>query len=193
METLLTIDAAILRWVVTTWRAPWLDEPMVRLSQAGVWGLLFGAIGLGVVLVRRDGLTLMGFWRLVLAIWLANALVVEVLKPLAARTRPFDADTSITVVVRGGDGASMPSGHAATAVAGAMALSLMWPAGRALAWALAVLVMLSRMYLGYHYPSDVLVGAAVGWACCYFATAATRVPQRIATAPPHALRGVDPA
>ena len=64
----------------------------------------------------------------------------------------------------------MPSGHSATAVAGAIGLSMLWRRGRALAWAIAALVMFSRLYLGVHYPTDVLAGGLVGWACGFVAT-----------------------
>lgn len=178
METLANLDADILRWVVTTLRLPWLDQPMVWVGKLGVWGIPFFAIALALVLARRDGRLLMGFWRLALAVTLSSVIAVDVLKPTLGRTRPFDTYREIVGIGRLASGASMPSGHAATSVAGAYALSLMWPGGRAVAWALAALIIYSRMYLGFHYPTDVLVGGLVGLACAYFATAATRAAPR---------------
>ena len=68
---------------------------------------------------------------------------------------------------------SFPSGHAATAVVGALGLSLAWPRRRAAFWAIAALIIASRLYLGVHYPIDVAAGVLVGVACWYFATVAT--------------------
>ena len=63
--------------------------------------------------------------------------------------------------------ASFPSGHAATAVAGAIMLSRIWPAGRFVLGALAMLIALSRIYVGVHYPLDIVAGAGLGAACAW--------------------------
>ena len=57
---------------------------------------------------------------------------------------------------------SYPSAHAATSVAGARRLSETLPA--APLWTLAAALALSRLYLGLHYPSDTVAGAALGGA-----------------------------
>jgi undecaprenyl-diphosphatase len=174
VEWIQAADLAALRWVISALRAPWLDPWMAAIGPAAVYGLPFVVLGATLVIWRRDGRVVMALWRIVLAVWLASVATSWVLKPAFDRARPFVADATVTVVGRPATGASMPSGHAATAVAGAFALALLRPAGRVVAWALAALILFSRVYLGQHYPTDVLVGALVGWACGYFATAATR-------------------
>jgi undecaprenyl-diphosphatase len=58
--------------------------------------------------------------------------------------------------------ASMPSGHATTAVAAAVAIGAVWPALRGVMWIYALLIMFSRVVVLEHHPSDVLAGALVG-------------------------------
>lgn len=178
MDAIATLDATLVRWLIGTFRAPWLDQPMIWIGTLATWGAPFLAAGVAVTLWRRDGCVLMALWRLGLAVVLASVVVVDVMKPLLHRDRPFVAHADITAVGRASGGSAMPSGHAATAVAGAYALSLLWPGGRLLAWAVAGLVLFSRLYLGVHYPTDLLVGGLAGLACAYFATAGTRAAPR---------------
>jgi undecaprenyl-diphosphatase len=90
-----------------------------------------------------------------------GALVANVLKPISDRPRPF-AQHLWTGLGPHPHSSSMPSGHAATAAAAGVALAMLVPALRIPAVALALLVCLSRVYLGVHFAGDVLVGAVLG-------------------------------
>jgi membrane-associated phospholipid phosphatase len=92
-------------------------------------------------------------------------------KDLVHRTRPADAHRAIhpLYVVHS---SSFPAGHAATAFAGAVLLSCLAPRLAPLFLGLALAIGFSRVYVGVHYPSDVLAGAAIGalvGACAYLA------------------------
>ncbi len=63
---------------------------------------------------------------------------------------------------------SFPSGHAATAVALAIGLSIVYPRGRFLFAFFAILACLQRIDSQAHYPSDVMAGAAIALGCCAF-------------------------
>jgi undecaprenyl-diphosphatase len=94
-------------------------------------------------------------------VWSADVIAV-VLKPIVDRDRPYVLLPEAEPLLRWDVSESFPSGHAATSAAGAVMLAYLL--GR-WAWGLAVLaaaVIYSRVYIGVHYPVDVLVGAAIG-------------------------------
>jgi membrane-associated phospholipid phosphatase len=96
------------------------------------------------------------------------ALAVALIKEITDRARPPVAESSLQPLIGIPESTSFPSGHAATAFATATAVALIYPRLRAPLLGLAALVALSRVYLGVHYWSDVLVGSlfgiAIGWA-----------------------------
>ena len=115
----------------------------------------------------------MAYWQLVLSILLVFVTVDVVLKPMVARARPAVFDTTVVSTIPTPSSYAFPSGHAATAVAGAYGLSRLLPQARYGWWLLAVLIAGSRVYLGVHYPFDVLCGGLVGLACAVFSTGRT--------------------
>jgi undecaprenyl-diphosphatase len=124
----------------------------------------------------------------VLAITTA-AMLVTLLKEAFDRARPPVADPGLDPVGVVPSSASFPSGHAATAFAAAVAVALVYPRlGRPLL-ALAVVVALSRVYLGVHYVLDVvagtLLGIVVGVAAAWVVRAIAPLPRaRVASLGP---------
>jgi undecaprenyl-diphosphatase len=107
-------------------------------------------------------------WRLLLALAFAWTINEFILKPLVDRARPFEVDTSITIIDARPTTAAFPSGHAAMAAAGAVAGSRMIPGSAWAWWPFALVVAVSRVYIGVHWPSDVAAGALVGLATAWF-------------------------
>jgi len=90
-------------------------------------------------------------------------LVATIVKRLIGRVRPSAMGPFAYVPFSWRpDYASMPSGHATTAFAAAVALGALWPRARPVLWLYAVVIALSRVIISAHYPSDVIAGACVG-------------------------------
>ncbi len=96
----------------------------------------------------------------------APGLFVTIVKRLIGRARPYvgghDNPFLYGPFIWRPEYASMPSGHATTAAAAAIAIGAVWPRTRAIIWVYALTIMFSRVVVLAHHPSDVLAGALVG-------------------------------
>lgn len=99
----------------------------------------------------------------------STSLLTHTMKRGIQRARPFDAFPERIVHKGGGEGYSFPSGHTSSAFAFATSMSLSYPKWYVIvpSFAFASVTAYSRMYMGVHYPSDVLGGAIVGAGTSY--------------------------
>lgn len=150
-------------------RRPRLDRLMRAVTHLGDAAVTI-PLTLALVLGAVPGLAATGR-RAALAL-VASHLVVQLLKRTVTRRRPT-MPTGVLALVQPPDRFSFPSGHAASSMSVAVALALVLSAPVAAGVvALALVVGMSRCYLGVHYPGDVLAGwalallgivAAVAW------------------------------
>lgn len=162
-SSLLALDAQLYLFVVNELRTPLMNLVMPLFSTLGdfpsVWFLILAVPA--VVGGRRERLTAVVGVSVLLVTWLAGDFL---LKELFARPRPFEAYPDVELLVPTPSGWSFPSSHAATFAAAA---AILWrryahPAARAGVTVLGVLISCSRVYVGVHYPLDILGGAALG-------------------------------
>lgn len=162
--------------------SPIADDVMLLASAIGRAGFVWWVTGLiAMVFPTRR----MAAWRLLLAVVMAYLLVDGVIKPVIGRDRPFDVVAEARLIDQRPVTSSFPSGHAAAAFAGALTASRLFPRARLAWWLLAAGIALSRVYLGAHWPTDVLAGAALGLAVGWWVLGgrAVRSPRHDAAAP----------
>jgi undecaprenyl-diphosphatase len=141
-----------------THRTGWLNPVFEGLSWAGRLGLIWVAIALVLALLyRRWGVLGLTIIAVALADWAATGL-----KALIDRPRPPLRYAEPEPLVRTPDSGSLPSGHAATSFAAATILSFAYPRLAPFLFVLAALVSWSRVYVGVHYPLDIVGGAVLG-------------------------------
>ena len=170
-----SLDRLLVR-AVAEHRSAWLTTAMRVLTWLGSTTVLVPlVVGIGLVARRRTG-----SWASLatLGLSLGGAIVLyDFVKPVVGRPRPHTGRLVETIT-----GYSFPSGHSTQMAAVTVTLALLTSAmtgsrrRRVTAWSIAVVASLvvafSRVYLGVHWPTDVVAALALGaaWAGLSFAT-----------------------
>ena len=135
-----------------------LDPVFQGLSYIGIAGLVWIALSIVLaVVLRRPAL----FPLVTIAVLCADALAL-LLKKAFDVERPSLRYAEPDPLVRTPTDLSFPSGHAATSFAAAALLAMAAPRLAVPLYALATAIAFSRVYVGVHYPLDILVGALLG-------------------------------
>ena len=163
LQFIQSVDETVLLFIQEHLRVAFLNQPMVWISSLGDAGIFWILLGLVLAIVpktRKYGVLALSS---LLICFLFNNLL---LKNLVARPRPYTRLPELTMLMPCPSDASFPSGHACASFAAAGSLwwsmDRKWNAVRIPALVLAILIALSRLYVGVHYPTDVITGTAVG-------------------------------
>ncbi|MBV8790681.1 MAG: phosphatase PAP2 family protein [Pseudolabrys sp.] len=155
----------------------WLAELFNFLTDFGKSGWFLWPLGLLMIAIAMTPAWVPNAARRVLGAVAARAgflflaiglpgLFGTIVKRLIGRARPFvggEADPWLYHPFGWKvEYASLPSGHAVTAFAAAVAIGMLWPRMRAVMWIYAIIIAISRVVLTAHHPSDVFAGAVVG-------------------------------
>ncbi len=159
MNWLLNLDTQLFHSINRGWINPFFDVLMPILSAEEGAIILIGILIITAIIDRRKGWIVLIFT--LIAVALTDPIVVRILKPLIARPRPCKV-MFVHLLDRCSGSPSFPSAHATNIFSYAIAYSMVY---RKALWGmipLAVGVALSRVYVGVHYPLDILAGSILG-------------------------------
>ena len=163
MGALNSIDLAILRFFNIIIANPIFDFFFVTLSDFHFWRWIIAA---AIIMLLWKGGT-KGRWMValtILTVALTDSSIHLIIKPLVGRLRPSheEALTWLRLIDGRGGKYGFPSNHVANSFGAAIIVSSFYRRTRVYLYSIATLVSISRIYLGVHYPSDVLGGAIYG-------------------------------
>lgn len=161
MEWVQKADERVLLWIQEYLRDEAFDgfwRVVTFLGDKGWFWILLGAVLLFVGQTRLAGLGAL------LSMGLGAIVTNLILKKIISRPRPYDGMEEIIPLVQRLSDWSFPSGHTCAAFASAYIYWKLLPGKYGgIILIFAVLMGFSRLYLGMHYPTDVLGGFFVGW------------------------------
>lgn len=160
LESLINFEGSILLFLQNYVRNPALNAlliPFTLSNNAGISCILIVAVFIYFKSLRKAGI-LMGI-SLLLEFLLNNLII----KNLFARIRPYEVIDGLILLVGKAPDYSFPSGHTGSAFALAVVIFMVMDRKYGvIALILASLMGFSRLYVGIHYPSDVLGGVILG-------------------------------
>lgn len=159
IEWIQGMDYNLLSWIIINLRETWLTPIMTFITSLGNVGAVWIVLSLILLIrpkTRKCGIAMLT--ALLLGLLVGNVM----LKNIIARPRPFAAYPDIMPLVMPIDPFSFPSGHTLSSFCAASACFAYHKKAGAVCAVLALLIGFSRLYVGVHYPTDVLGGIVIG-------------------------------
>lgn len=166
MDFLYSIDLAIFYFINHSLSTGFLDNFFSTITDVNKWYIAYIILA-GIAFFKggiRGKILVIG---LILLIIVTDQTGFRILKELFERIRPCRALSDAITPLGCAGGYSFPSNHALNNFAAATFISRLFPNYKWVVFIVAALVAISRVYLGIHYPSDILGGALIGAAFGY--------------------------
>ena len=166
LDALVQAESGLLLWIQSL-RSDFMTVFMTGVTSLNYKGIVWILVTLALLAFRKTRRL-----GVMCAVALTCGLVVTnlVIKNWVARVRPYEVIEGLESLMGIQKDYSFPSGHATSSLACATVLLMRGPKKWGVpAMVLAILISLSRLYVGVHYPTDVLAGAAIGTCCALFA------------------------
>lgn len=159
-EALLNIDGGLLLLIQEYVRTPLLDEIMVFITTLGNGGMIWIAATILLLIPKKTRKA-----GIMSGVALLGSLIINnnIIKNIVQRPRPFVTFTDLQILIPTPSEFSFPSGHTSSSFAAAGVFYSNLPKKFGVpAVILAGLIGLSRLYVGVHYPTDVIAGIIMG-------------------------------
>jgi undecaprenyl-diphosphatase len=152
-------ERAVALWMHGASTRDWVVRVLDAVSRVGDGWIWYAII---VCLPIANGAVGTSASVRMIGVGAVNLVLYRIVKRWIARPRPYRTCPGICARSRSLDEFSFPSGHTLHSVAFSLILTVYYPISALFVWPLTILIALSRIVLGLHYPSDVLVGALIG-------------------------------
>jgi undecaprenyl-diphosphatase len=161
MDFLYSFDLAIFYFINHSLSTGFLDKFFSIITDVNNWYIAYIILA-GIAFFKgraRGKILVVG---LILLIIVTDQTGFRILKELFERVRPCNALTDVITPLGCAGGYSFPSNHALNNFAAATFISRLFPNYKWIVFIVALMIAISRIYLGVHYPSDILAGALIG-------------------------------
>lgn len=165
MNFITAMDLSVTNWINSNLHTAFLDRIVPFITSLGDSGFIWIVFCCAMLIPKKTR----PWGVMCAAALLLTTLIGEgILKHLFARARPFTHLENFELLIAAPLSYSFPSGHSASSFAGATSIFFMNRKLGYWAYALAVMIALSRLYLSVHFLTDVFAGCLLGVVCAYF-------------------------
>lgn len=179
IDFLYSIDLSIFYFINHTISNPIFDKFFPFITYVKNWYIAY-VILLGILFIKGGKIGKLASVGIILLIATSDQISSHLLKNLFDRLRPCNALADVNLLVNCSKSFSFPSSHAVNNFAVAFYFYKLYPKLKWVLFITAALIAFSRPYVGVHYPSDILIGAAVGMLIGYiFATLTLMINKKV--------------
>jgi undecaprenyl-diphosphatase len=169
MDFLLNLDTQIFYFINSSLANPIFDKIMPYITEIEPWILIY-LLGFWFLFFKSGRVGKITAITLILTIIATDQINSSLIKEYVGRIRPCHVLDHVRLLVGCGGGKSFPSSHAANNFAAAYVITYFFKKNQWFFYSIAGLMAFSRVYIGVHYPLDILGGTLVGLIVAYLIT-----------------------